>query len=355
MRISITAWIMRFFIFLFWIICIGIFLMLPLARTYFKQEKSLTIFTWPLMIDPIYLKNFEKETGIKLYITYFESGSGLLSKLFATNGVGYDLIIPDDHSLELLIKQKLLKKIDRDKLVFWDLLNPILLSNYADPKNEYSIPYYWGVYGVGYNSELLGEQISGQGWSLLFDTALCPNARICMTDDPREAIMVTAQYLFGSVESLKDPANRQQVKNELIKQKKHVEIYSISRSDSLLQSRSCGIAAIMSPDIWRLSHEHPSIKMIIPKEGGFVVVDSLVIPCATQKDELIYELINYLYKKEVIEHHIASFGYCSAMKNVVFPGQETFCPIDRFKNFDSFGNVMSDEEINELWIEVLAS
>ncbi len=39
-------------------------------------------------------------------------------------------------------------------LTFWHRLNPILLNMYADPANEYSIPYYWGVYGIGYDQDL---------------------------------------------------------------------------------------------------------------------------------------------------------------------------------------------------------
>jgi spermidine/putrescine transport system substrate-binding protein len=354
MRIPLVPSLVRLGIFLFWAAIIAFFLMLPTITQRFKQERSLTIFSWPLLLDPIFLKQFEQETGIKLYITYFENGPALLSKVAATHGNGYDIIIPDDHSLELLIQQNLVKKIDHSRLTFWQDLNPILLNMYADPANEYSIPYYWGVYGIGYDQDLFKNGSPPAKWSTLFDSKICPSTRVCMTDDPREAILLTAQYLFGSIDALKDKDARQQVKNALIKQKKQVEVYTISRSDNLLQSKSCGLAAIMSPEVARLHKEHPNITMLIPEEGSFVVIDSMAIPKSTRKDEMIYQFLNYLFRKEVVAHHVESFGYCSPLITLA-PEQTEFCPFDRFKTFDFFRNVISDDEINALWIEVLAA
>lgn len=354
MRIAFVPIAIRTVFFIFWLTVIGFFLHIPTIVSYFSTQRSLTIFTWPLILDPIYLKNFEKETGIKLYITYFENGQTLLSKLAATKGHGYDLVIPDDHSLELLIAQGLVKHIDKKQLDFWDNLNPELLGNYADPKNEYSIPYYWGLYGIGYDKDVL-SQTPPSSWGSLFNPSICPCGRICMTDDPREATMLTAQYLFGTIDALKDPHARQKVKELLIAQKKNVEVYTIARSDNLLQSKSCALAAIMSPEVWRLQREHPNIDMVIPKEGSFIILDSVALSRATQKDAMIYQLLNYLYRNEAIAHHVGT-GYCSPLKNAnANQEQEKFCPIDQFKSFDFFRNVISDDDINELWVEVLAS
>lgn len=355
MRIPFISSLARLGIFAFWAMSIALFLMLPSIVKHFKSERSLTIFSWPLLLDPVYLKQFEQETGIKLYITYFENGPALLSKVAATHGRGYDIIIPDDHSLELLIQQKLVKKIDHSRLAFWNELNPILLNIYADPNNEYSIPYYWGVYGIGYDQDVFKHGSPPAKWAALFNPKTCPAGRICMTDDAREAILLTAQYLFGTIDALKNKQAREQVKNELIRQKKQVEVYTISRSDNLLQSKSCAIGAIMSPELFRLHRVHPNINMVIPEEGSFVVIDSMAIPAATQKDEMIYQFLNYLFKKEVVAHHISSFGYCSPLTALMPEEQAPFCPVDRFKTFDFFRNVISDDEINALWIEVLAA
>lgn len=355
MRIPLISSFLQILIFFFWIAIIAIFLMLPSLSTFFKKpQKSLTIFAPPLLLDPVYLKNFEKETGIKLYITYFENGATLLSKLSATGGIGYDIIIPDDHALEWLIQHDFVKKIDKDKLSFLNELNPLLLNNYYDPQNTYSVPYYWGIYGIGFNSEIISPDALGDSWAILFDKKI-PGNRICMTDDPREAVMIAAQYLFGNIDALKDSHAREQVTKLLIEQKKHVEVYTLSRSDNLLQTKSCAVAAVMSPELWRLNREYPHIDMMIPREGSFFIIDAIAIPKATHKDDMIYDFINYLYKKDVITHHAQLFGFCSPLSTVTIAGQEKFCPNTDLNKFDFFRNVISDEEINAIWVQVLAA
>lgn len=352
MKLSLTTAVTRFLIFCFWIAALGAFLFLPALINKLRSQKSITIFTWPMMLDPVYLKQFEKETGIKLYITYFENGPSLLSKIEATKGTGYDLIIPDDHSLQQLIEKGLVKRIDKHKLSFWNTLRPELLGIYADPTNEYSIPYYWAMYGIGYDSNQLKQPLDS--WSILFKPSTDDHGRICMTDDAREAVMVTALYLFGTVQALKDKASLQKIKETLITQKKLVEVYSISRSDSLLQSKSCLMAMITSPELWRLSRERPQFKFSKPKEGSLVVVDSMAISAGSDKDDLVYQFLNYLYKDDVIRYHIQNFGYCSPLSTVLSE-QEDICSAEVFKQLHFMKPVISDDEINQLWIEVLGS
>ncbi len=353
MKILISTVVTRFLIFCFWIAAIASFLLLPALVNKLRSQKSITIFTWPMMLDPIYLKNFERETGIKLYITYFENGPSLLSKIEATRGAGYDLIIPDDHSLAQLIEKGLVKKIDKTQLKFWNNIRPELLGNYADPENNYSIPYYWAMYGIGYDSNQLKESPT-DSWSSLFNPNTDGHGHICMTDDAREAVMMTAIYLFGSIDALKDKANVQKIKEALIAQKKFVEVYSISRSDSLLQSKSCLLAMITNPELARLTREHPQFKFIKPREGSMVVVDSMALSAGSDKDALVYEFLNYLYKDEVIRHHIENFGYCSPI-STVSSDQEVICSAQTFKDLHFMESVISDDEINQLWIEVLGS
>ena len=36
-----------------------------------------------------------------------------------------------------------------------------------------------------------------------------------------------------------------------------------------------------------------NIDFLIPKEGGFVIIDNVVIPALSKKDDLIYKFINF--------------------------------------------------------------
>ena len=167
----------------------------------------------------------------------------------------------------------------------------------------------------------------------MFDKNIIADNRVCISDDPREAIMIAALYLFGNIEALLDQKNQEKVVQLLIDQKKYVEVYTSSRADSLLQNQSCGLASIMSPEFLRLGADNNTIKMVVPQKDAIVVVDSIVIPKETQKDDLVYQFLNYLYKPEVVEHHVKSFGYCSPLKG---NAATYFCPLDRFNDFQLF-------------------
>ena len=345
----------RALIVIFWLACIAGFLFLPALYQKLLSRNTLTIFTPPLLLDPSYIKKFEEKTGIKVVLAYFENGAALLSKLAAVDGKGYDLILPDDHTLDVLIRQGAIKPLDRSRLVFWNDLHPVLFNTYFDPENKFTVPYYWGIYGIGYNSKVFANGLPNQSWGLLFDTTMCPNNRICMTDEPREAILIAARYLYGSIDELKHPHAQEAVKQLLIQQKKMVEVYSLSRADTLLQTNSCGVAAIASPEAWRLSRTNPEIKMIVPSEGSFILMDSFAIPRSSTNDAAIYEFLNFIFEQESIKHHSYEYGFCSPLSTVQLPDQDLFCPIDQIAKFDFFREVISDKRINELWIDVLAA
>jgi spermidine/putrescine transport system substrate-binding protein len=72
---------------------------------------EITVYNWTDYMDPDIRKDFEKETGIKANETYFASNEELLAKLRA-GASGYDVIIPSDYMVSVLIKSELLQPLD---------------------------------------------------------------------------------------------------------------------------------------------------------------------------------------------------------------------------------------------------
>jgi len=343
----------RFISICFWIALFVGILYLPRCGNIFRSKRSLSIFTWSSLMDPSYLKKFEQETGIKLYISYYESNEELLSKMQATEGRGYDVVIPTDYMFIKLKKKGYLKKIDKGRLTFLDDLDPKLLGMYFDPDNEYSIPYFWAVYGLGIDKSYYKGKVPDPTWGLIFNPSMMPSS-VGMTDNIREAVYIPAFYLFGSIEALKEPGNLEKVKNLLIEQKRHVEVYSEVRAEDLLLSKSSPIALGLSNDIWRAVREDSDIVFVIPKEGSFLSIDSVVIPKATEKDDLIYQFINFLYRKEVFEHHVEKYGLCPTLKTIK-PESGSCCPRgEEFDRLHFFKDVVPKVKLNEVWLSVMA-
>lgn len=341
-------------IILFWICILFCFLYSPaLLQWLQRKEQSITVFTWPLIIDANYITAFEKETGIKVYLSYYESNEELLTKLKTTHGSGYDLVIPSDYAIEQLIKEGLVKKIDMSKLDFVDRIHPFLKNRYYDRTNEYSLAYFWSVYGLGIDRDAFGGQLPEATWALIFDEDKIKN-RIGMTDSAREAIMIATQYLYGSINALTKRGTLRAVQRLLLKQKPWVEVYSDVRSGDLLASKSCAVVAALSPDITRLKKEYPNISFVLPKEGSFMLIDAFVMPVLSDKDDMVYQFLNYLYRPEVVEHNVERYGFCSPVIDVK-GGGDMECPTGaRTKNIEFFRSVIPESTINDIWIRLMA-
>lgn len=339
----------------FWVVCIVFFLYLPTIVHWFKEPRSLTVFTWPIIFDAHILEQFEKETGIRVYLSYYETNEELYSKLKQGGGKGYDIVIPTDYAVAMLIQDGLLRKLDKSKLNFIKRLDPIVLNHYYDPNNEYTYPYFWGVYGLGINTNYFDGEVPEATWGLLFEKELIPG-RIAMTNAPREAIMLAAQYLYGTIESLTDPAKVEKVKELLIKQKEWVQLYNEARTEDLLLSNSCPIVAALSPDVWKTKKEENTdhITFIRP-EKSFVFIDSFAITKASTKEDLAYEFLNFVYRPEIVKHHMDLYGSCSPVRDISSQAPAAYCPSrSAFANLDFFRDILPLDVLDTIWVDLMA-
>lgn len=348
--------ITKLLIIIFWIGIFFGFLYVPMVFQFWKNDKSLNVATWTDMLDEDMIKRFEKETGIVINLSYFDNNDELLVKIRETKGQGYDLIIPSDHTVQLLAHDGLLQPLDKSKITVWDRVNPRLLGAYFDPENIYSIPYYWGIYGIGVNKDYFHGIMPEASWNLIFKP-LNPFAKISMLDNPREAILLTAFALFGTIENL-DNKQLEAVKQRLIEQKKWVEAYTEYRADYLLLSTTCPVVVSTSAYMFRLMGVQKNVEFIIPTEGTFTVTDNWVIPTASNHQELVYQFINFLYQPDVIEHHFNVFTFIPATIDIETLLVDYPSIYEAHTNQQTqllyFKNVLSKTILNDIWIALKA-
>ena len=75
------------------------------------QPSQITFYNWTDYIDPGIKKDFQKKTGISVKEVYFSSNEEMLAKLRA-GAKGYDVIVPSDYMVHIMIKSKLLEPLD---------------------------------------------------------------------------------------------------------------------------------------------------------------------------------------------------------------------------------------------------
>jgi spermidine/putrescine transport system substrate-binding protein len=351
--------ISRALIVLGWIAIILALILWPQIPAVSRHSRTINIFTWGDILEPSSIISFEKETGIKINLNYYASNEELLVKMKATGGKGYDLIIPSDYAVEILIKEGLLKPLDRSKLTFLDQLNPLLLHHYFDPDNRYSVPFSWEVYGYGIDREFFeGKGNPSLKW--IFDPKII-NYRISMVNDPIDATLFASRYLFGPEGlTILDDDQIELVKNLLIAQKKMVIAYATTRADYFLATRNCPIAVTSSSYIWRSLKQFPFIEFVIPEEQAFINVENFAITAASNKENQIYKFMNYFYKNEIIARHYLHYGIfpptLDALVNIeqedVQEAQFLRRILENLKDLSFFKQVIPDQQLRELWVEV---
>ncbi len=312
---NLVKFFIRGAIALVWVIVFMSLLYTTQLYEFFRPQKSITIAAWGDIFDPALLAEFQKKSGIKINLSYYSSNEELLVKLKKTGGKGFDLIVPSDYAVQLLREQNLLKKIDRSQLTFFHDLNPVLLGHSFDPGNEYSIPWLWELFGVGIDASVFTHEQVRDPWKLIFDNPLHAYT-ITMVNDPIEMVMLASLYLFGNAERL----NAEQliiVEQLLRKQKKFVKAYVDFRADYFLATRNCAAVVSSSSYILRAQKQFPHITFLVPQKT-FVTIENCALSVATQHEQLVYQLLNFLYQPENVLSHCEQFalfpGTLSALK-----------------------------------------
>ena len=254
---------------------------------------TLHLFTWSDYTEETAAKEFEKKFGIKIVTDTFGSNEELLAKMQG-GASGYDIVVPSDYMVSIMIKQGLLSEIDPSKLPNLAMVYKHLKGLYYDPDNKYSVPYLWGTTGIGYNADLM--HAPPDSWQALFSAEF--KGKISLLNDEREVFAMALRLQRLPMNST-DPLEVASAKTRLMTQKPLVKTYTSENYDQLLVSGEVAMAHGWSGTVLRAAAEKPSIRFIIPKEGGTIWQDNFcVLKTSTHKAEAMV-FINYLLEPEV--------------------------------------------------------
>jgi spermidine/putrescine transport system substrate-binding protein len=255
--------------------------------------RLLYYFTWSDYVGPEAIDEFEKAQGVKVVVDTFGSNEELLAKL-QSGATGYDVAAPSDFMVSIMARQGLLADLDLTMIPNATHMIGQLQHLPFDPDNRYSLPYLWGTVGIGYDSEKLPTP--PDSWAILWDPRY--KGKISMLNDQRE-VMGVALRAIGRSLNASDPATIEEAKRRLLDQKPLVKVYTSENYAQLLVSGEVMLAHGWGGAVARATAERPSIKYVIPKEGGTIWSDCLVVLKSSRNKDLAMRFINYLLDREV--------------------------------------------------------
>jgi putrescine transport system substrate-binding protein len=88
---------------------------------------------------PNTLANFEKQTGVKVNVAYFDSNDTLEARLL-TGSSAYDVVLPSSPFLQRQIRSGVYQPLDKSQLPNLHNLDPAIMSEVAqnDPGNAHT-------------------------------------------------------------------------------------------------------------------------------------------------------------------------------------------------------------------------
>jgi len=255
------------------------------------QSKELLLFNWSNYIPPALLKRFEAETGIKVTLDTYDTNEAMLAKLQAGGG-GYDVVVPTGPTLQAMIRDGLVQKIDVAAMANFHNIRPPFDHPSFDPDRAFSAPYMWGTTAIAYDKTALGMTLD-DSWKEIFEPRPAVAGKIAMLADMGEVYSAAAYYL-GLDTCTTDPAQAQKILELLQQQKSAVKLYSSSGSIDRIASGEVVMHHMYNGAAHRAGLRKPGITYIYPKEGLTLWGDNLAVPKAAPHVDAAKIFINFM-------------------------------------------------------------
>jgi putrescine transport system substrate-binding protein len=285
----------------------------PLTAAAQEEEKILNVYNWSDYIAEDTIKNFEKETGIKVRYDNFDNNEIVHAKLVAGK-TGYDVVVPSSYWAKLQADGGLLRKLDKAQLPNYKNLDPALQAQLAklDPGNEYMVDWLWGFTTVGINVDKVKAAIAplpmpDNAWDLVFKPEYISKLKSCgvsFLDSATEVIPAALHYL-GKPAYSKSIADFAGVPALLKSIRPNVTLFSSSGYINDMANGSICLALGWSGDI-NIARQRAidgktgqKIEALIPKTGGIIFMDVMVIPADAPRPGNAHKFINYILRPEV--------------------------------------------------------
>ena len=283
------------------------------------EEKKLNVYNWDTYIGENTIRNFSKQTGIKVKYDLFANNEEMFAKLKEGNP-GFDVIFPSDYMVETMTALNMLVTLNHKKIPNIKNIDPD--PNFSNPAYspglKHAIPYMWGTIGIGYRKSKV--QSAPTSWKTVLDSDEF-KGRIALLADQRACIGVTLKYLGYKLNST-NPEEIAQARDLLIKQKSNIKTFAEDNGQDLLLSGECDVVMEWNGDIVQIMEEDEDIGYSVPKEGGVVWMDNMCIPKGGPHPDNAHAFINFILDAKV-NAEIANFIHYAtpnaAAKKYVLP------------------------------------
>ena len=277
--------------------------------------------------EEYYFKKYNKR--IKINYSTFSSNESMYAKI-ESGAAAYDVIIPSDYMIQRMVKEEMLLPLDIEKIPNYANVDDkfkgdnVYYEEERTPDKEdimYSVPYFYGMIGIIYNTEMVDEaDAEKQSWDLMFpkdeDMKKKYAKNILQFNNSRDAFG-TALYKLGYDVNEATPEQWEEARDLLIEQKGVIQGYVMDEIFNKMSSGSAAIAAYYAGDFFTMYDDNDSLAFYYPKEGTNSYIDAMCIPHNSKNPDIAHEYINFMCDTEIGMENALYTYYASPLKTVV--------------------------------------
>ena len=270
-----------------------------------------------------------EELGLNVKVNYstFSSNESMYAKI-SSGSAAYDVIIPSDYMIQRMVAENLLQPLDLSLIPNYQYVDEAFKGENVyyedDTDNVYSVPYFYGMVGVIYNTSIVHEDEENVGsWGLMWDEDYTGD--ILQFNNSRDAFGTALYYLgdddgdgdFGindlSAESLPHWVEALEL---LKKQKSVVQGYVMDEIFNKMKSGSAAVAAYYAGDYLSMYEDNDQLSFFYPQEGTNSYVDAMCVPAQAKNAELAMHYINFMCREDIAVANAEYTYYASPLTSV---------------------------------------
>ncbi len=279
-------------------------------------SKELNLFVWTEYIPPDMLECFELVSGIKVNRDEYSSNEEMYAKVSA-GGTAYDLVLPTDYIISLMIRQGMLAELDLSKLPVIKNFDPKYLNLPFDPGNKHTIPYQAGMDSIVVNTDKV--KTVPQAWADLWNPEYA--GRIVFLDDSRAVIGLTLLTLGYDVNTT-DPAQLEEAKNKLAELVPNIKVFDSDSPKTALIAGDVDLGMTWTAEALLAQQENPAIEFIYPAEGSILWQDNWAMLKEAPHPDAAYAWMNYTMQGDIFWMMLRDFPYINPNQDALDFAQE---------------------------------
>lgn len=260
-----------------------------------QAEGKLSIYHWFEYIPQELLDKFAAEHDVEVTMDTFDSNEALLASLKAGKLGSYDVAVPGDYMVEILVNEGMLDSFESAELSNFGNILPQWVDVGFDPGRKHSIPYQWGSTSFSVNRDVYQGDIGST--AIIFDPPAELSGKINVLDSQGETLALASIHL--GIPQCSQDRDQLRALNDLVQSAKaHWASFNSDGAKDVLVSGDAAAGMIWNGFGAKARAEQPALEYSYPKEGYIVWMDNVVLLKDAPNRENALKFMDFLLEPE---------------------------------------------------------